>query len=188
MGIEVMCASKKKSIVVMCALDEETHQMETRFGQDEKLIIFDERKAVEIKGVLVFIVKCGVGEVDAAVEMTKMIMQMKNQSMPVPDVVMSVGCAGSHRDDLHAGDIVISTSVVPASYKIVRPNGHHEHVGQRLGVGKVSLREIVTDDSLIALATSCAHEIRIDKWPTRAGQKRCPQVVRGRVCSCDTYV
>ena len=186
MRSESCALRKKKSILVMCALAEETMQMERRF-QDSRLI-FNERKGVDMNGVLVFVVMAGVGEVDAAVETTKMIMEMKNYGLNVPDVVMSVGCAGSHRDDLHAGDVVFSTSIVPASYKIVRPNGDHEHVGVRLGLGKASLREIVADEKLIALAESCASVIRPDRWPTPAGQNRCPQVVRGRVCSCDTYV
>ena len=180
-------ARKMKSILVMCALAEEAKQIERHFSG--VVSTFDDIKAVTIDGVVnIMIVVCGIGEVDAAIETTKVLMKMKHENMKMPDVVMSVGCAGSHREDLHAGDVVIGTSVVPSSYKIVRPNGLHEHVGQRLGVGEAPVREIVSDESLVALAEKCAQQgIALPHWPTCAGQKRTPRIVPGRVCSCDTY-
>ena len=84
------------------------------------------------------------------------------------------------------GDVVIGTSVVPASCKIIRPDGRHEHVGQRIGLDRDPLREIEADKTLIEVALKCSRHVTIPPWPT-AGH-RPPRVLCGKICSYDTYV
>ena len=70
------------------AMDKELHQLRQVF-----------------EGSSVIVEKCGIGKVNAALGVQRMIHDFR------PDCIISSGCAGGHGDDIQVKDVVVSTEL-----------------------------------------------------------------------------
>lgn len=55
---------------------------------------------------IIIIEKCGIGKVNAAIGCAEMIYKYN------PDFIISMGCAGGHGEDVHIGNVVVSSETV----------------------------------------------------------------------------
>lgn len=108
--------------------------------------------------VVVDVVTCGIGEVDAAMVTTSILMQR------LPQLVLSVGCSGGHSKHLKEGDVIVSTAVVPTAYKMIRHNGESHHIGLRRNISDPPLRELPIDSALTEAAMAGAALSTLPSW------------------------
>ena len=192
--------SNKPWLLVVCAMEAEARAMEAQLENihvlDPPLVVVADTAQIRRvsgtrSGIRVDVLTCGIGEVDAAVVTTAVLAKEQSSSsslLSAPMAVLSVGCAGSHADELRAGDVVISTSIVPAAYRVVMRDATVQHIGQRRGANCAPLREVHIDEYLLAAAkrliTTTSDHIELPPWP---GATRPPCIVHGKVCSSDTW-
>lgn len=108
--------------------------------------------------MVVDVVTCGIGEVDAAMVTTAILLQR------LPQLVLSVGCSGAHSKHLKEGDVVVSTAVVPTACKMIRHNGESHHIGLRLNTENPPLRELPIDSILTEAAMAAAALSTLPSW------------------------
>lgn len=96
--------------LVVCALREEAAQMEALLEGVRAVgttpatthVARTERTSGFLRGLRVDVLTCGVGEVDAAIAVAALLAGERGNP---PAAIISVGCAGAHREDLRAGDV-----------------------------------------------------------------------------------
>lgn len=167
----------RRRVVVVCAVEEEARHVVSalRYRRARGHLVRG-----SLGGVLVDVVTCGVGSVDAAITLTTAMLQG-----PKPRAVLSVGCSGGHSKYIYPGDVIVSTAIVPTACKMVRSDGSSEHVGLRLNTSDPPVREIETDAGLMEAALSAASALALPVWPTTP--ERRPTVYRGKVGSSDIW-
>lgn len=106
---------RRKWVLVVCALREEAEKLECKLENlTEKELPLSTTHLCRMKrtsgilhGLRVDVLTCGVGEVDAAIATATLLVGERRNK---PEAVLSVGCAGAHLTDLHAGDIGASST------------------------------------------------------------------------------
>lgn len=173
---------RKKRVVIVCAVWEEARHIEQCLNRSRVVDInLPKRRRVRgfVGDVVVDVVTCGVGEVDAAMVVTAIFREN------LPDLVLSVGCSGAHSKHLHEGDVVVGTAVVPTAYKMLRRSGESHHVGVRLNTTDPPLREILCDAEAVEVSVAAATHLALPAWPSTPALR--PTVYRGKVGSSDTW-
>jgi nucleoside phosphorylase len=174
--------TQQRRVVVCCAVQEEARFVEAALQNTFELPLQSlNRRRVRgwLGSLLVDVITCGIGEVDAAMAMTAALLA----DTPRPIAVLSVGCAGSHCESVMQGDVVLATSVVPTACCMVRPDGTSEHVGLRLTTADVPVRELYADAGLLRLASAAGRCTALPPWPTQL----LPKVHEGKLGSSDTW-
>ncbi|WP_103104374.1 5'-methylthioadenosine/adenosylhomocysteine nucleosidase [Brevibacillus reuszeri] len=93
-------------IGVIGAMDEELVFLKTKVVFEQNVLLFGLTFEIGVyKGIEVIIVKTGIGKVNAAVGTTLLISQFS------PDYIVNVGVAGSFRDNIKIGDVVVASEV-----------------------------------------------------------------------------
>ncbi|MFE1627529.1 5'-methylthioadenosine/adenosylhomocysteine nucleosidase [Brevibacillus reuszeri] len=91
---------------VIGAMDEELVFLKNKVAFEQNVLLFGLTFEIGVyKGIEVIIVKTGIGKVNAAVGTALLISQFS------PNYIVNVGVAGSFRDDIKIGDIVVASEV-----------------------------------------------------------------------------
>jgi len=171
-------------VAVLCAVREEARHIEERLERVQTMpFSVGTRRYRRVRGVVgrvvVDVVTCGIGSVDATATATALL------SAASFSLVVNCGCSGGHREEVRAGDCVVGASVVPSAYKMVRADGSSEHVGLRLDTSSDPLRELAVDAGLLRVAEATAGDVDLPPWPTTPHRR--PVVHTGKIASSDIW-
>jgi nucleoside phosphorylase len=136
------------------------------------------------RSIQVQVLTCGIGEVDATMATTALLLEEYGKTGQPPQFVLSVGCTGAHGPEIRPGDVVLGTSIVPLSCKMVRRDGSSEHVGHRFSTSRDPLKELPCDAKLLMSAREAASSAILPPWPFSGVE---PTVYEGKVGSSETW-
>lgn len=171
----------RQTVAVVCAMDSEAiHLRERLENPEEDPLNVWRRTAGTIGDVLVEIVVCGIGLINAAATTSALCIGRR------PRAIINYGCSGAHREDIDCGDVVLANRVVHHSAVIVQAGGDERYQGFRYDVnGETMLTEaIMPDPELFDLASRAAGRTPLPAWP---GINHDPVVHVGAVGSADIW-
>ena len=159
-------STTSETIGIIGAMDAEVDSLKSAAGANSTTTIAGmEFFEGDLGGKRVFIVKCGMGKVNAGICAHTLIVRFGCTK------VINTGVAGSLDDRIDIGDIVVSTDAVQHDFDV-------EAIGFAKGeIPYTGLYAFPADDELRAAAVSAAHEAA----PSI-------QVFEGRVCSGDQFI
>jgi adenosylhomocysteine nucleosidase len=167
--------------VVMCAMESEAvHLRRVLDDQREEPLYRWRRTRGALRGTAVEIVVTGIGMAYAAAATSAALIDGR------PRAVVNYGCAGAHREDIHAGDVVLGERVVHLASYVHRPDDTRHYFGFRIegDEGHVQVDALPGDPALLAAAAESAGSVDLPHWP---GQTAKPAVHRGAVGSADIW-
>eukprot|EP00929_Paragymnodinium_shiwhaense_P080892 TRINITY_DN42226_c0_g1_i3.p1 TRINITY_DN42226_c0_g1~~TRINITY_DN42226_c0_g1_i3.p1 ORF type:complete len:234 (-),score=32.94 TRINITY_DN42226_c0_g1_i3:80-706(-) len=163
---------RRMRALIVCAMAEEANNVAAQLHRMDE------------DGIHLDYIICGVGVVDAAINTAVYFAEKGTESRP--DIVLSVGCAGGHLEDMLPGDVVLGTAAVPTGYRMIRQDGTEQHVGFRDSTQPdASQPELAADPDLLSAARTAAAAAELPCWP-RTDQR--PRTFEGKVASSDTWV
>lgn len=153
-------------IAIIGAMDEEVSQLKEKMTDVE---IFSKAGMDFYKGTLcekeVVVVRCGISKVNAAICVQILVDEFKI------DAVINTGIAGSLKNEINIGDVVLSTDAVQHD---VDAQGFGYPVGQ---IPRMDTFAFQADEKLLALAQECCSRVNPDI-----------QAFTGRVVTGDQFV
>ncbi|HLT20474.1 MAG TPA: 5'-methylthioadenosine/S-adenosylhomocysteine nucleosidase [Thermomicrobiales bacterium] len=168
-------------VLVVCAMDSEAvHLREMLTDVDEQPVGRWRRSRGRLGEVPVDLVVSGIGLAYAAAATAAALMNAR------PRAVFNYGCAGAHRADIHAGDVVVASAVAHLASYVHKPDGTKHIFGFRLAEAEASrtLDQLPTDRELVEHARQAAEAIDLPPWP---GRDASPQIHYGPVGSADIW-
>ncbi len=105
---------------------------------------------------------CGIGLAYSAAATAAALMERR------PDAVLNYGCAGAHRADIHAGDVIVASAVAHLASYIHQPDGAKHLFGFRTGEdpeGHRHLDQLPTDRALVECARQAGEGLTLPVWP-----------------------
>lgn len=108
-----------------------------------------------------------------------------------PTVLLNHGCAGAHRRDLLAGDVIVGERYVNQTMVRIGPEGRSQHVGFTSEAAQ-SVPYLEADATLLQLARSVCRTFPIAPWPGEpsdnvSNPRRDPKWFVGTVASADVW-
>lgn len=173
--------SENDAIVVICAMDSEAvHLREMLEDVTEEPLYRWRRSIGRLGGQRVEIVVCGIGLAYAASATTAALIDGR------PRAVINYGCAGAHRPDINAGDVVLGEHVIHLASYVHRPDDTKHYFGFRLegDKGAVHVDSLPADPDLLDAAAGAARNADLPPWP---GRDEHPTIHTGSVGSADVW-
>ena len=168
--------------IVICAMDSEAVHLRGMLEDvDEEPIARWRRSRGRLADAAVDIVVCGIGLAYSAAATAAALIEGR------PSAVLNYGCAGAHRDDIHAGDVIVGSAVAHLASYIHQPDGTKHLFGFRSGEDAGEHRhvdQLPTDRILVESARQAAEELDLPAWP---GKRERPAVHLGPVGSADIW-
>lgn len=156
--------------LLLCAMRDETRHVAQQLVADRFTVAPNGRL---FRGnVIVDVRTIGIGTAHAAANASLHIERL------APDVVVNVGCAGAHREELRLGDVVVATSCVPSAH-VVWKSDRIVHYGDR----DAARHHLESDPTLVAMAAHSTAELAA--WGEGGDA---PEVHAGRVASSDVWL
>lgn len=168
-------------ILVVVAMDSEAvHLRRMLDGVDEDPVGRWRRSRGTLKGAAVDLVVSGIGLAYAAGATTAALMDRR------PSAILNYGCAGAHHVDIHAGDVIVASSVAHLAAYIHQPDGTKHLFGFRIeeAEGHRHMEQLPTDRELIDHARRAARDLELPRWP---GRDAAPAYHSGPVGSADVW-
>jgi adenosylhomocysteine nucleosidase len=170
------------SVLVVCAMDSEAVHLRKMLDQVEEVPIARWRRSRGmISSVTVDLVVCGIGLAFSAAATCAALIDTR------PAAILNYGCAGAHRADIHAGDVIVGSSVAHLASYVHQPDGTKHLFGFRSG--EVSgdshhIDQLPTDRMLVECARQAAEVTELPSWPGVTGD---PSIHFGPVGSADIW-
>jgi len=172
-------------VAVVCALEEEgihlrellKNDVESQDRVGNRITVGEIDKSES--SPLVRLIICGIGAENAALA-TSLALMAKD----APSCVISYGCAGSHSEDLHVGDTVIVSSVVPLDAHVLNREGNKVFSGFRQSLQDIPVMTLDCDAFLLDQAKAAAKRAALPAWP---GNVRAPVVKTGKCGSTQVW-
>ena len=169
-------------VLVICAMESEAvHLRRMLDGVEELPVARWRRSCGQLGPVRVDLVNCGIGLAYAAAATAAALIERR------PAAVLNYGCAGAHREDIHAGDVIVASTVAHLASYIHQPDGTKHLFGFRTGEeaeGHRHLDQLPTDRALVECARQAAEELELPIWP---GMSASPAIHFGPVGSADIW-
>jgi len=173
--------SAADGVLVVCAMDSEAvHLREMLEGVHEEPVGRWRRSRGRLGEARVDLIVSGIGLAYAAAATTAALLDGR------PRAVLNYGCAGAHRADIHAGDVIVASSVAHLASYVHKPDGTKHLFGFRVtGVeDSRTLDKLPTDRELVEHARQAAEDLELPAWP---GRDAAPQIHYGPVGSADIW-
>jgi len=174
--------SDETRVLVVCAMDSEAVHLRALLDDvDEEPAGRWRRSRGRLGDANVDLVICGIGLAYAAAATAAALMEGR------PSAVLNYGCAGAHRDDIHAGDVIVASTVAHLASYIHQPDGTKHLFGFRTGEEAEDHRhvdQLPTDRELVECARQAAEELELPVWP---GLEDGPTIHYGPVGSADIW-
>ncbi|RIK44128.1 MAG: hypothetical protein DCC58_08685 [Chloroflexi bacterium] len=169
-------------VAVICAMESEAVHLRRRLEQPHERQLSLWRRTTGMLGPMeVEIIVSGIGLINAAAATAVRLAATE----PRPLAVFNYGCAGAHRDDIEAGDVIIGDRTVHTSSVIVLPDGGRRPFRFWSGHDVISDTETLgIDPHLLDLATRMAGRTLLPAWP---GVGHNPVVHVGAIASADVW-
>lgn len=167
--------------VVVCAMDSEAvHLRRLLADVEEQPVGRWRRSRGRLGAARVDLVICGIGLAYSAAATAAALLDER------PQAVLNYGCAGAHRDDIHAGDVIVGSTVAHLASYVHQPDGTKHLFGFRIEEAEASrmLDQLPTDRQLAEAARQAASELELPAWPGRANA---PEFHYGPVGSADIW-
>ena len=127
------------------------------------------------------LIVCGIGLAYSAAATSAALIENR------PAALLNYGCAGAHRDDINAGDVVVATSVAHLASYVHQPDGSKHLFGFRSGNDPEDDRhmdQLPTGGRLVDLAREAVERADLPPWP---GLDSPPSIHFGPVGSADVW-
>lgn len=170
-----------KTVAVICAMESEAVHLRRRLSGARELGLSRWRRTRgQLGDVTVDVVVSGIGMVNASAATATLC------ALDPPAAIVNYGCAGAHREDLEAGDVIIAEWVVHFSAQIVLPDGQRQYMGfdYWLDDTRVQTETIPSDPELLDLCQRMAERTLLPNWP---GVGQMPRIFSGVVASADVW-
>lgn len=131
--------------------------------------------------VQVDLIVCGIGLAYSAAATAAALVDTR------PAAVLNYGCAGAHREDIHAGDVIVASSVAHLASYVHQPDGTKHLFGFRTGEdaeGQRHVDQLPTDRILVESSRQAAEDLDLPVWP---GLSDGPSIHFGPVGSADIW-
>jgi adenosylhomocysteine nucleosidase len=174
-------SDEEKVVAVVCAMESEAVHLRRRLTESHEIGLSRWRRTRgRLGNVTVDIIVSGIGMVNASAATATLC------ALDSPAAIFNYGCAGAHREDLDAGDVVIADQVVHFSAQIVLPTGERQYMGfdYWLGDTRVQTESIPCDPELLNLCQRMASRAVLPNWP---GVGQMPRIFTGVVASADVW-
>lgn len=169
-------------VVVVCAMDSEAVHLRRMLDEvEEEPVGRWRRSRGRLGGVRVDLIVCGIGLAYSAAATAAALMAGR------PDAVLNYGCAGAHRDDIHAGDVIVASTVAHLASYIHQPDGTKHFFGFRSGEEAEERRhveQLPTDRVLVECVRQVDEDLDLPDWP---GRSESPTIHFGPVGSADIW-
>lgn len=169
-------------VVVICAMDSEATHLRDMLGDAVERPLYRWRRTCGLLGERpVEIVISGIGMAYAAAATTAALIDGR------PRAVINYGCAGAHRRDINAGDVVLGEHVIHLASYVHRPDDTKHYFGFRLeGAegGPMHVDALPADPELLGIARRAAERADLPAWP---GRDQAPVIHTGSVGSADVW-
>ena len=163
-------------------MDSEAVHLREMLAQVKEVPIARWRRSRGLLGsVTVDLVVCGIGLAYSAAATSAALIDRR------PAAVLNYGCAGAHRDDIHAGDVIVASSVAHLASYVHQPDGTKHLFGFRSGEDVENHRhvdQLPTDRMLVECSRQAAEYLDLPLWP---GQTSNPVIHFGPVGSADIW-
>ena len=174
--------TKEGRVLVVCAMDSEARHLR-RMMEDvvEEPVARWRCSRGRIHGVGVDLVVSGIGLAFSAAATSASLSENR------PRAVLNYGCAGAHRDDIHAGDVIVASTVAHLASYVHRPDDTKHLFGFRTEEDPEAHRHIdqlPTDRFLVECARRASEDAALPAWP---GMSEPPAVHYGPVGSADIW-
>ncbi len=171
------------SVLVVCAMDSEAVHLRTMLDQVEEAPIARWRRSRGmIDNVAVDLVVCGIGLAYSAAATSAALIDTR------PTAILNYGCAGAHRADIHAGDVIVGE--FRRSPRFLRASARWNEASLRLSIRRgrqeipITFDQLPTDRMLVECARQAAEVTELPSWPGAAGD---PTIHFGPVGSADIW-
>ena len=168
--------------IVICAMDSEAvHLRRLLEDVDEEPVARWRRSRGRLADARVDLIVCGIGLAYSAAATAVALIEER------PSAVLNYGCAGAHRDDIHAGDVIVGSAVAHLASYIHQPDDTKHLFGFRSGdaaEGHRHVDQLPTDRILVEAARQAAGDLDLPVWP---GKRGAPAVHFGPVGSADIW-
>jgi adenosylhomocysteine nucleosidase len=166
---------------VICAMESEAVHLRRMLADvDEQPVGRWRRSRGRLGDARVDLVVCGIGLAYSAAATAATLLE------ELPRAVLNCGCAGAHRDDIHAGDVVVASTVAHLASYVHRPDDTKHYFGFRLEEAEAvrTLDQLPTDRELVESARQAAEDLELPPWPGRIYP---PTIHYGPVGSADIW-
>ena len=169
-------------VLVVCAMDSEARHLRQMLSDVEEEPVARWRcSRGRLHDVGVDLVVSGIGLAYSAAATSAALIESR------PRAVLNFGCAGAHRDDIHAGDVIVASSVAHLASYVHQPDGAKHIFGFRSGEDAEddrTVEQLPTDRFLVECARRASEDAELPAWPGMPGQ---PAVHYGPVGSADIW-
>ena len=177
-------ADRQAQLAIVCAMKEEL-----RHAADAARVAGERRIGpwTVIDGWIgeraVLLLASGIGMVNAAAALSALL------SREGPSAVINYGCAGAHRPDVLAGDVVVGQGMVAPGSVTVLPGGEERYSGIFCDIdsGAKPVDVVFPDRALLEAVERAAEGWAPEPWPMAAPAGREPVVHYGIVASADCW-
>ncbi|MEZ4520346.1 MAG: 5'-methylthioadenosine/S-adenosylhomocysteine nucleosidase [Thermomicrobiales bacterium] len=173
--------SEIERILVAVAMESEAvHLRRLLADVEEEPVGRWRRSSGQLGGTAVDLLISGIGLAYSAGATTAALMDRR------PSAVLNYGCAGAHRIDIHAGDVIVASTVAHLASYVHRPDGTKHLFGFRVGEDESHRHfdQLPTDRELVERARRAASELELPRWPGRDAE---PGFHYGPVGSADVW-